>query len=428
MSQPSEKDIAFGTRFAYGLLALPIAVAGLPVYLQMPQFYAEMTGLSLGALGMILFLVRFIDTVQDPIIGSLSDRGNARGMPRVRQMRLALPFFVMGFFALVMPTPEIAAVWLAVSLIILYTSFSFLTVNYYALGTSLVQGEAAQTRLSTWREGMVLVGILLGSVVPQIMVNAYGKAYGYMIFAMVLGGLALVMMPRVLRRLEPQLAEEDTTNMQAASPWKAMKDSWHESRLRALFGAYLANGLANAFPATLILFYVSDVLGAEDQAGYLLGAYFAAGILCMPLWAWVATRIGAAQAWVLSMVIAGVVFFPSAMLGEGDVAAFYVICVLSGACLGADMAMPPSILSHILKGRSAEAGGFFGIYNLLFKLGLALAAGIGLPLLASLGYAPETEGSEGLQALAWLYGGIPAFLKLSTAIVTWMLLIKPKAQ
>jgi GPH family glycoside/pentoside/hexuronide:cation symporter len=428
MSQkPSNTDASTATRVAYGIVALPIAIAGLPIYLQMPQFYAEMTGMSLATLGVALLLARLIDTVQDPIIGSLSDRANARGMPRVRQMRLALPFFLMGFVALVMPTPEIATAWLAVSLVILYTSFSILSVNYYAIGTQLVHGEKAQNRLSSWREAMVIVGILIGSVVPQLLVNHYGKAYGYMLFAIGLGVVCMLLIPRLLKYLQPIIEANGPQHVSAsdashASPWKAMRDSWAHKRVRTLLIAYFVNGLANAFPATLILFYVADVLGAEEQAGYLLGVYFAAGIACMPLWAWLSGKIGAARSWVISMLVAGIVFAPSALLGQGDVQLFYVICALSGACLGADMAMPPSLLSQAISENSAHAGGFFGVYNLLFKLALAFAAGIGLPLLAAFGYVPGDSTQNASAALAWLYGAVPAFLKLSTALLAWVVL------
>ena len=95
-------------------------------------------------------------------------------------------------------------------------------------------------------------------------------------------------------------------------------------------------------------------------------------------------------------------------------------------CLGADMAMPPSLLSQAIGTRTAQAGGFFGLYNLLFKLALALAAGIGLPLLSSVGYQPDAGATQGLSWLAMLYGGVPAMLKIGTAWFAWLLLRKEK--
>ena len=57
----------------YGILALPLAFAGLPVYLHAPDFYATSYGLSLAALGSVLLGLRVVDAVQDPLIGTFSD-------------------------------------------------------------------------------------------------------------------------------------------------------------------------------------------------------------------------------------------------------------------------------------------------------------------------------------------------------------------
>ena len=59
--------------FLYGALALPLAFAGLPVYLHAPDFYATAHGLSLAALGTVLLGLRAVDAVQDPLIGAFSD-------------------------------------------------------------------------------------------------------------------------------------------------------------------------------------------------------------------------------------------------------------------------------------------------------------------------------------------------------------------
>jgi hypothetical protein len=53
-------------------------------------------------------------------------------------------------------------------------------------------------------------------------------------------------------------------------------------------------------------------------------------------------------------------------------------------------------------------GAYFGWWNFATKLNLALAAGLALPLLALLGYAPGTRTEAGLQALAWRIACCPA--------------------
>ena len=63
---------AHGSLPAYSLFAAMLAMAGLPIYIHAPKFYVDEYGVSLAALGGVLFLLRLIDVVQDPALGWLS--------------------------------------------------------------------------------------------------------------------------------------------------------------------------------------------------------------------------------------------------------------------------------------------------------------------------------------------------------------------
>jgi Na+/melibiose symporter-like transporter len=101
-------------------------------------------------------------------------------------------------------------------------------------------------------------------------------------------------------------------------------------------------------------------------------------------------------------------------VGPGDIVAFAIVCAASGLALGADLALPPSILADVIGrlGPLLGAGAYFGGWTLATKLNLALAAGIALPLLGGFGYVPGTRDAEALQALALVYAGVPCLLKL----------------
>jgi GPH family glycoside/pentoside/hexuronide:cation symporter len=55
---------------SYSLFAALLAAAGLPIYIHAPKFYVDEFGVSLAALGTVLFGLRLIDVVQDPLLGS----------------------------------------------------------------------------------------------------------------------------------------------------------------------------------------------------------------------------------------------------------------------------------------------------------------------------------------------------------------------
>ena len=123
------------------------------------------------------------------------------------------------------------------------------------------------------------------------------------------------------------------------------------------------------------------------------------------------------------MIVALAAFSWAWTLGAGDGLAFVVICLLSGAALGADLTLPAALLADIAeagsggRGRRAQAGGYFGWWNLVAKLNLALAAGLSLPLLDLLGYRPGAVGTTlGLSAVYCL---LPIFFKTIAAILAW---------
>jgi GPH family glycoside/pentoside/hexuronide:cation symporter len=184
---------------------------------------------------------------------------------------------------------------------------------------------------------------------------------------------------------------------------------------RRLLLVFMLNGIAAAIPATLVLFFIADVLNAESQQGTFLALYFVAGAAGMPLWVKLSARIGKPYAWLTAMALAIGAFVWASRLGAGDVTAFAIICVLSGIALGADLALPPSLLADVIgrRGRMEATGSYFGLWTLATKLNLALAAGIALPLLSALGYVPGGRDQTALSALAIVYAFVPCVLKLA---------------
>ncbi len=58
----------------YALPAVPLAFLGLPLYVYLPAHYADLPGLGLAAVGVVLLLARLLDLVTDPLVGLLTDR------------------------------------------------------------------------------------------------------------------------------------------------------------------------------------------------------------------------------------------------------------------------------------------------------------------------------------------------------------------
>lgn len=63
---------------AYSILALPLAMILIPIFVHVPKLYGESLGVPIAWVGGILLLTRLLDAVQDPLIGLLGDRGRGK--------------------------------------------------------------------------------------------------------------------------------------------------------------------------------------------------------------------------------------------------------------------------------------------------------------------------------------------------------------
>jgi Na+/melibiose symporter-like transporter len=197
-----------------------------------------------------------------------------------------------------------------------------------------------------------------------------------------------------------------------------------------LLAVFMVNGIASAVPATLILFFIQDRLQAPASAEPLfLGSFFLSAAFSIPLWLRAVQRLGLARSWLLGMLLSIAVFVFAATLGQGDVAAFVLVCALSGVGLGADLALPSALLAGTIAASGDQGraeGAYFGWWNFATKLNLALAAGVALPALGALGYAPGARSEDALQTLTWAYCLLPCALKAVAAGLLYLLIIRKK--
>jgi glycoside/pentoside/hexuronide:cation symporter, GPH family len=391
--------------FSYGLLGLPLAFAALPIYVHVPRYYAETAGMELAVLGAILLGARLLDAGIDPWLGWLADR-----VPRPTMVAVALLPFAVGFVALLNPPVAHAAPWLLGSLALTYLGFSAATVAYQAWGADVGDTSRLRTRLTAAREGFGLLGVVLAAALPAVLAADF--VVGVERLSWVLPPLLLVAAVVTFSRV----GAGKMVPPQSQPWWHATRDALADPAFRRLLLVFVANGIASALPATLFLFFVADVLQLESASGPLLALYFVAGAASLTLWVKLAARYGRVAVWFAAMLLSIAAFAGASQLGSGDLWPFALICLASGMALGADLALPAAMAADIGE-RLRQAGACFGLWNFVAKLNLALAAGLSLPLLAALGYAPNT--GTGLPALVFAYALLPLAFKAIAAMLLW---------
>jgi GPH family glycoside/pentoside/hexuronide:cation symporter len=418
----------------YGLMGLPLAFVALPLYVMLPNHYARSFGMPLATLGAVLLGARLFDAFIDPLLGRWSDRLFKQSTDTVLRWAAAAALALGAGFALLF-FPQVSAssalmVWLVVSLAGTYVAYSALSILHQSWGARLGGDEVQRSRVVAWREGLGLAGVILASISPL----ALGLPASVALFsvALLLGWLAWrnALVPAPAHSPDPGAGGPQTgaeRSMAGARP-ASLTLPFTRPAFRALLAVFMVNGIASAVPATLLLFFVQDRLqAAPEWEPLFLGSYFVSAALAIPLWLRLVPRLGLARTWGVGMLLSVAVFVFAASLGAGDSVAFLVVCALSGAALGTDLALPGALLAGTIADsgdRGHAEGAYFGWWNFATKLNLALAAGVALPLLATLGYVPGTHDAHALQTLSLAYCVLPCALKLLAAFLLYLLFLR----
>jgi GPH family glycoside/pentoside/hexuronide:cation symporter len=409
---------------AYAAPALPGAMLLLPVYVHLPVLYADTLGLGLSLVGTLLLVARLRDVVTDPLVDILCDRPAGRFGRRKPWILAGLPLTMLGAVFLFMPGDQVSGGYLLGWTMLLYLGATMIQIPYQAWGAELSGDYHQRTRISGWREAAAVIGTLLAAALPAAMAGSDGEGLRHGVA--LLGMVILVLLPLCVGVAVARVAEPAPQAIAASLTRAALKAAWRNGPFRRLLLAWLLNGVANGLPATLVLLYVTHVLQAPALAGAVLLVYFGAGIAAVPLWLRLASRYGKHRVWIGAMLWNCIVFAFVPLLGAGDAPLFLAVSLLTGLCLGADLALPPAMQADVIdldtaRTRQQRAGFFFAFWGMATKLALAAAVGLAFPLLDLAGFAPAaaTNSSTALWALAALYAWVPVAFKLAAVAAMW---------
>lgn len=391
----------------YAVFAALLASAGLPIYIHAPKFYVDEYGVSLAALGAVLFGLRLLDVVQDPLFGRLSETlRNHRGLGVVIACTImALSMF--GLFALEPLLPPL--IWFGLMLTGVFSAFSFLTINFYAQGVVKADKLAGRGHLTLarWRETGALLGVCVAAIAPVMLGNVVGAPFaGFAVGFCVLALTAVVMMR----------GEWVSDGLPPSVGFRAVLG---DALARRLLLIALVNAAPVAVSSTLFLFFVESRLQAPGFEGPLLLLFFLSAACAAPVWGKLAERFGTKPVLLAAMVLAVAAFGGAMLLGPGDWIFFAIICIASGATLGADLTLLPAVFATRMAQISPSAAEGFGLWSFVSKFTLAFAAVTLLPLLQNAGFdsAAASNPPEALMLLTLLYAAVPCGLKVVAIIL-----------
>ena len=428
--------ISFGRLIAYATLQLPLAMAALPVVLNVSHFYGEVLKFSLQVMGPIFIFCRIVDAVQDPVIGLISDRFTRRGKRgRLTFVALMTPLLAGGFYMLFDPPDGwfgnqwLMGIWLTLALLLVHLGYSGVSISYHSHGAELTDDYNERTRVTVGREVFGLIGMTAAVVLPVMLTSPkfFGDTAGYMVLGLIFLPICILFSLPTLLWAGPSVHPPVVHGERNA--FIAFFAPLKNRLFRRLLLVFVVNGSALGVAVTVILFYVEHVLaGTKLHAGIVLLTYFIAGAASVPMWLLLSRRLSKAAAWFVGMICSIVGLSLAIFLGPGDFIWFVMISVVTGLGLGADYGLPPSILADVINSpeggdTQGKTGTYFGLWALATKLATALGAAFSLPVVALLGFDPS-KGLYSTTALIIVYVVLPVIIKVIAALLIWYIRIE----
>jgi Na+/melibiose symporter-like transporter len=399
---------------------MPLGMLGLPLLVILPNFWAGPMGMSLATVGLVLTAVRILDVVVDPTVGRLSDLCRSRFGRRKPFIAVAIPVAVVGAIGLFFPPHGAGAAWLFIFNALITWGWTMLSLPYWAWGAELSEDYAERQRITSFRESGTILGILISAVAPVALGITGAAGEAHLLTILTIGFAAPLVLAALILVPDPKPAQP---RVEMAGLRAALKVAAGNAPFRRLITVWLINGLANGLPAALFIMVCAQFLHNEKAQGPLLLVYFAAGVLSVPFWLWLARRTAKHTAWIVALTVSAFAFSFVPLVPHLGLWFFALISLFTGAGLGADFTIPPAIQADVVdvdEARSGErrAGLFFAASTMAQKAGNALAVGIAFPLLQLAGFSPHHANSGfAIAALLVMYCGVPSLLKLACAVM-----------
>jgi GPH family glycoside/pentoside/hexuronide:cation symporter len=344
--------------------------------------------LPLGLAGALLFVGRFLESLDDALIGFWSDRTRSRLGRRIPFVVLATPASALFAFLLFTPPSAGHAV----------TGFYFfLTLELYFFFATLSGGpyEALLPEIArTSRERVAVVGM-------KVYFGAAGAGFGLVVSGLVVDTLGFKAMALLMAGLLVV-----TRYAGIVGVWRTARASQAAAELpfRDAMRATFSNRYFLLFLPTFVLFqagfqmmigvlpyYATAVLGAEETGTWvavLSATALATMVVCVPGAAMLARRTSKREVYSRSMLAAAAVFpllvFAGFLPGVPPEAQIVVLMILAGVPLAGLYLFPTALIADIIDHDQTRTGlrreaTFYGAQNFVEKTATSLS-----PLLLSL--------------------------------------------
>ena len=342
-------------------------------------FYVDMLGLDMKKYSLVLFIYTFVDAIDNPVYGFLSDRTRTKWGRRRPWLIIGTPLLILGFLLFFNVPAFIGAeksrlfIYMLLMYIMTGTLDSLINANYGALFPEIFKTDEQRAKTNAIRQICQLLAMVISIALTPMITDKLGYSLTSIIYGVIALAVILFCVTGCHENMEYEKLEKPNLIRSIIDLVKNGK-FWLFGIVGACYSAAFAL-ISQAIP-----FYVKYTLGLDGGATtLLLGVVFAAAVVALVVWSFVIKKISVLTAWRIGLVTMAVGFVPlyfaSSMktaipivciMGVGVAA-----CLLTMDCIGAKI-MDDDFARHGIK-REGTISSLIGVMNRLNGLYTSLA-------------------------------------------------------
>lgn len=379
----SESKFSIKKALAYGIGQFSDTIAIQMFIFYIFTFYYAVVGLDVNLITLVYILWSIWNSINDPLMGTLSDRMGSRLGRRKPFIMISLVPLCIILFLLWTPvlTNEISKfLYFLISAIIFDLCYTTFDLNYASLFPEMFQNLEERAKANAIKQVFTVIGLIFAFLLPTFFIpklddpqflSNYSIA-GLVLSIIVAAGIIILLFFGVKERHE---FSQDFKN--APRLLKSLKISISNKGFRTFIIANLCYWYVIGMLPTIVPLYGSFVLqigeGESILLGLLLATTFISAALFLIMWRFIAIKIGMRKGYMFSNVIFIFTLIPFMFIDNITFAFVFFFLVgigLGGALLFGDILLAAVIDEDELinPGRTRREGGFYGINALITKM------------------------------------------------------------
>jgi len=406
-------------------------------------FLTSVVGMNAGLAGSIFLIGRLWDAINDPLIGTLSDRLNSRwGRRRPFLLFGAIPFgltFVLLFIVPPWEAPWARAAYYIVVFLLFDSLYTIINVPYSALMPELTSDYDERSSLAGWRITFaILASLVTGALfkylaeelfAPQLGGGVAGIRSGYALSA-ALWGITLIIPNFILVSTFREKEREPVRGK--IQPLQTFREVFANRAFRLAAVVYLLTFTTVDIVLLVFIRFLVDYVRVEPGFdNVLLATVLGLALITMPITVALMRRLGKRRAYMVSMAFLAVVLAIMSQVPPGGQNQVLIAGIFAGLGYGAANTLPWALVADVieadeLKSGQRREGIYYGYLVFFRKLAAAVATFSVGQVLDATGFVSSVQGSafvqqppEALMAMRFFIGVVPPIMLALAIIAVW---------